>query len=71
AYGLRVYVAVDATGSRYPIDAETALRRMDSAGATLTTTEAALFEWCRVAGTPEFKQISRMVQEQPPAASSG
>jgi len=31
----------------------------------LTTTEAALFEWCQTAGTPEFKQISRLVREVP------
>jgi nicotinamidase-related amidase len=67
AQGFRVYVAVDATGSRYTIDSETALRRMDSAGVTLTTTEAALFEWCGVAGTPEFKQLSKLVREPPPA----
>ncbi len=66
AEGFRVYVAVDAVASRHPIDFETALRRMDSAGATLTTTEAALFEWCEVAGTPEFKQISKLVRESPP-----
>ena len=42
------------------IDHRTALARMDSAGATLTTTESALFELCRAAGTPEFKQISRL-----------
>lgn len=64
--GWRVYVAVDAVGSRFAVDRRTALRRMESCGATLTTTEAALFEWCRVAGTPEFKQISRLVQESPP-----
>jgi nicotinamidase-related amidase len=64
ADGWRVYVAVDAVGSRFEIDYATALRRMDSAGATLTTTEAALFEWCQVAGTPEFKQISRLVREE-------
>lgn len=64
ADGWRVYVAVDAVGSRFDIDYQTALRRMDSAGATLTTTEAALFEWCQVAGTPEFKQISRLVREE-------
>jgi nicotinamidase-related amidase len=61
--GWSVFVAVDAVGSRFEIDYRTALRRMDSAGATLTTTEAALFEWCRIAGTPEFKQISRLAQE--------
>jgi nicotinamidase-related amidase len=64
--GFRVYLAVDAVGSRFPLDYETALRRMDSAGATLTTTEAALFEWCDAAGTDEFRQISKLVRETPP-----
>jgi nicotinamidase-related amidase len=64
--GFRVFVAVDAVGSRYEIDYRTALQRMDSAGATLTTSEAALFEWCEVAGTPEFKQISELVREAAP-----
>jgi hypothetical protein len=32
----------------------------------LTTTEAALFEWCDAAGTPEFKQISALIRESPP-----
>jgi nicotinamidase-related amidase len=66
AGGVRVYVAVDAVGSRAEIDRETALRRMDSAGATLTTTEATLFEWCATAGAPQFKEISRLVKESPP-----
>ena len=66
ADGWRVYVAVDAVGSRFEIDYRTALGRMDSAGATLTTTEAAMFEWCEAAGTPEFKQISRLAREQGP-----
>src|SRR5947207_2047287 len=54
AFGLRVYVAVDAVGARYAIDHDTALKRMDSAGATLTTVESAIFEWCRVSTAPEF-----------------
>jgi nicotinamidase-related amidase len=62
----QVYVAVDAVGSRYEIDYRTALGRMDSAGATLTTAEAALFEWCQVAGTPQFKEISRLAKEEGP-----
>jgi nicotinamidase-related amidase len=66
AAGWRVYVAVDAVGSRFEIDYRTALGRMDSAGATLTTTEAALFEWCDMAGTPEFKQISQLAREEAP-----
>ncbi|MCU0877123.1 MAG: hydrolase [Pirellulaceae bacterium] len=64
--GFRVYVAADAVGARGPLDHEMALRRMDSAGATLTTTEAALFEWCERAGSPEFKKISALVRESPP-----
>ena len=66
ADGWRAYVAADALGSRFEVDYRTALQRMDSAGATLTTTEAALFEWCQLAGTPEFKQISRLAREPEP-----
>lgn len=66
AQGWRIYVAVDAVGSRYQIDYEVALRRMEMAGAILTTTEAALFEWCVQAGTPEFKAISQLARETPP-----
>ena len=67
AAGFQVLLATDATGSRYPHDYQTALRRMESAGVVLTTTESALFEWCQVAGTPEFKQISQLVKELPPS----
>ncbi|MBN2581181.1 MAG: hydrolase [Pirellulales bacterium] len=66
ADGWDVLVAVDAVGSRFEIDYRTALRRMESSGATLTTTEAALFEWCRAAGTPQFKQISLLAREKGP-----
>ena len=66
AAGYRVFVPVDAVGSRYAIDYKTGLRRMESAGATLTTTESALFEWCQQSGTPEFKKVSALVREKPP-----
>lgn len=71
AAGFRVYLAVDAIGARFDVDYQTALRRMETSGATLTTTEAALFEWCEVAGTPQFKQISALVREQRPAEREG
>jgi nicotinamidase-related amidase len=61
--GFRVYIAADAVGSRQSLDHDWALQRMDSSGAVITTTEAALFEWCEVAGSPEFKQISALVRE--------
>jgi nicotinamidase-related amidase len=66
AAGFEPYVAVDAVGSRYTIDYEMALRRMESSGVTLTTTETAMFEWCRTADRPEFKKISALAKESPP-----
>jgi nicotinamidase-related amidase len=66
ADGWMVYVAVDAVGTRHLIDHQTALRRMEAAGVVLTTTEAAMFEWCRVAGTAEFKKISALAKETGP-----
>ena len=64
----RVYVAADAVGSRFEADYRIALGRMDSAGATLTTTEAALFEWCETFSAPEFMQISQLVRERSPCS---
>jgi nicotinamidase-related amidase len=66
AAGFEPYVAVDAVGARHAVDHETALRRMETSGIVLTTTETAMFEWCRAAGTPEFKQISALAKESPP-----
>jgi nicotinamidase-related amidase len=66
AAGFEPYVAVDAVGARYGVDHDTALRRMESAGVVLTTTEAAMFEWCRTAEAPEFKKISALAKEKPP-----
>ena len=63
ADGFQVFVAIDAVGSRFEIDHLTALRRMEASGALLTTVEAALFEWCGEAGTPEFKEISKLAKE--------
>jgi len=66
ADGFNAYVAVDAVGSRHQLDHDTALRRMDSSGATLTTTEAALFEWCETAADPLFKELSAIVRREGP-----
>lgn len=64
ADGWVVYVAVDAVGTRHEVDHRAALRRMEAAGVVLTSTEAAMFEWCRVAGTSEFKKISALAKEE-------
>ncbi len=62
--GFRVYIPADAVASRYRIDHEMALRRLEHAGAILTTAEAAVFEWIGTAGSPKFKALSRLVQER-------
>lgn len=59
--GFDVYVVVDAIGTRFAVDHEVGLRRLADAGVRLVTTEMALFEWCEVAGTDVFKQLSKIV----------
>jgi nicotinamidase-related amidase len=69
--GFRVFIAVDAVASRSPLDHEVALRRLEREGAVLTTSEGAVFEWIGGAGSPQFKQISQLVQERMRALSDG
>lgn len=63
ARGLRVFIAADAVASRHAIDHDIGLRRLESAGAVLTTTEAILFEWLRDAAHPHFKAVQKLVLE--------
>lgn len=63
AGGFRVHVPADAVASRSEMDWQIALERMASSGATITTVEAVLFEWCRQAGTPVFKEIQKLIIE--------
>lgn len=63
AAGFNVYVPADAVASRRPFDRDIALQRLRDAGATITTTESVLFEWCETAAAAEFKQISELVKE--------
>ena len=60
--GFRVQVPADAVGSRHRIDWEFALRRLERAGAVVSTTEAVLFEWTERSDRPEFKAISELVK---------
>ena len=64
AEGFRVYLAVDAVGSRYAIDRDTALQRLQQAGVILTTVETAVFEWTGGAAHPQFKKLSALVQQR-------
>jgi nicotinamidase-related amidase len=69
AAGLHVFLPVDTVASRFAIDHDTALRRLEQAGVVLTTSEAVAFEWVADAGHPSFKAISRMVIERSTANS--
>jgi nicotinamidase-related amidase len=69
--GFRVQVPADAVGSRHRIDADYALRRIEHAGAIVSTTEAVLFEWTERADRPEFKAISALVKESDRVRAGG
>lgn len=60
--GFRVQVPADATSSRGRIDWEFALRRLELAGAVVTTTETILFEWLESSDHPRFKEFSAMIK---------
>src|SRR4029077_9228089 len=53
AADFRVYLPVDALASRFTVDHETALRRLDKAGAILTTVETVVFEMTGGADHPQ------------------
>ena len=59
--GYRVFIVADAVGSQRPTDHEPALARLRDSGATITTTESVLFEWCEEAGTERFRALRRLL----------
>lgn len=62
--GFRVQVPADAVGSRHRIDRKYALRRLERAGAVVSTTEAVLFEWAERSDRPEFQALSALIKER-------
>ena len=62
ARGQNVFVLADAVGSRRAFDTDLALQRMHDAGAIITTTESVIFELLGRAGTPEFKEVLKLVK---------
>jgi nicotinamidase-related amidase len=59
--GVEVHVPADAVGSRHQIDYERGLKRLERAGAVVSTVEGSLFELLERAGTPEFKAIQKLI----------
>ena len=68
--GFRVQVPADAVASRNTLDRDVALRRIEQAGAVISTTEAVLFEWLETADRPEFKTVSALVKARTPGEAS-
>ena len=58
----RPVLVVDCVSSRNAFDKKIALKRAVQENVLVTTTEAILFELCVVAGTDEFKAISKLVR---------
>lgn len=60
--GWHTAAVLDTISSRRPIDRETAVRRLDQNGITLTTTESILFELMGHSKVDAFKTISGLVK---------
>jgi nicotinamidase-related amidase len=60
--GKEVHVAQDAVSSRTEENRALGLHKMERAGAVITSVETALFELLRAAGTPEFKEIQKLIK---------
>ncbi len=65
-----VLLVRDATSSHAPIDRDTAVERMRSAGAVVGTTEAVIYELTGEAGTEQFRKILEIVKERRGKSSS-
>jgi nicotinamidase-related amidase len=60
--GHEVFVVADAVSSRAEASHELALRRLEADGARIVTTEMVVFEWLGQAGTPVFRELSRLIK---------
>lgn len=62
SHGYVVHLVCDAVMSRNKDNWRIAQHTLAAAGAVLTSTEAVLFQLLRVAGTEEFKKLSKLVR---------
>ena len=70
AAGFNVFLPVDALQARSRFDHDVALRRLERLGAVVTSVEATAFEWLGTADHPQFKTVSKMIQERMAAIAS-
>ena len=62
ADGYQVFIARDAVSSRTQENRENGLQLMSAMGAIISNTETILLDLQKVAGTPQFKQISKLIK---------
>jgi len=62
AAGYRTVVVADAVSSRAPANRDAALQRLRENAVEVATTEMVLFEWLGQAGTPEFRELSKLIR---------
>ncbi len=60
--GFLVHVASDAVSSRTEWNWKIGLRRMEAAGAIISSTEMIIYELLRGSGTPEFKEMLKYLK---------
>ncbi len=60
--GYEVFVLDDAVSSRSPRNYQSGIDALRDAGAVVVSTETAVFQLMKVAGTPEFKKISSLLR---------
>lgn len=61
ARGLQVHLVRDAVTARFALEDETGVAKLVASGATLASSELALFEWLERGGSTEFKAIHALV----------
>jgi len=63
-FGYNVHLLTDAVSSRSEENRSLGIRCIEKSGAALSSTEMAMFELLREAGTDRFKAVSAIVKEQ-------
>lgn len=61
-HGYFVYVVYDAISSRNSDHVKIAIEQMREMGAVITCTESVIFDWLKQAGTPSFKNLSKLIK---------
>lgn len=65
ADGYEVFVAADAVTARDPSSRDLAFARIRQNGGSIVDSEMVMFEWLEKAGTPEFKDLIKLLQPAP------